>query len=296
MAVQGLRVRLCASDIAERTERHRGRVGRVLDDHPARTRDGSPHPVWDFLFRYYSHKPALLMRWHPGYGVDLDMPTEHADYPHYVPSADGDAVTVDPAYLETRSRTVGFVDGLLRATADRAPRLNCFGMHEWAMVYRAPASDIRHRTPLRLSAADTDAAVEASELRCTHFDAFRFFTEPAGPRNLMSLTRETQVDSEQPGCVHAGMDLYKWAYKLSPLIGSDLVVDALEVAFDLRELDMRASPYDFAALGFAPIAVETPAGRAEYVRQQATLTDHAALIRRRLIDSCAGLIDRQPPR
>ncbi|MBJ7287317.1 MAG: 3-methyladenine DNA glycosylase [Williamsia sp.] len=289
-------MRLDATDIADRTDQHRSRVTRLLADHPAQAPDGSPHPVWGFLFRYYSHKPALLMRWHPGHGVDLDTPTEHAGYPHYVPTADGHAVTVDPAYLETRARTVGFVDSLLRATADRAPRLNCFGMHEWAMVYRASASDIRHRTPLRLSPAATDAAVEASELRCTHFDAFRFFTEPAGPRNVTPLTRATQVDSEQPGCVHAGMDLYKWAYKLSPLVDSDLVADALEVAFDLRELDMRASPYDFAALGFGPIAVETPAGRAEYVRRQTVLTDHAALIRRRLIDSCAGLIDRQPPR
>ena len=150
MAAQGLRVRLPAADTADRTERHRRRVGRLLDDHPARTPDGSPHPVWDFLFRYYSHKPALLMRWHPGYGVDLGLPTEHADYPHYVPTADGDAVTVDPAYLQTRSRTVGFVDGLLRATADRPPRLNCFGMHEWAMVYRAPSSDTAPRCGCRL--------------------------------------------------------------------------------------------------------------------------------------------------
>ena len=29
------------------------------------------HPVHDFLFTYYSQRPAQLRRWHPGYGVAL---------------------------------------------------------------------------------------------------------------------------------------------------------------------------------------------------------------------------------
>ncbi len=294
MAAQVIRTRLDVGEVAERSARHRDRVRRLLDDHPQRTADGAPHPVWQFLFRYYSHRPALLARWHPGFGFDIATPADHVDYPHYVATSNGRAVTVDPGYLDTREKTVRFVHSLLLATADRTPRLNCFGMHEWAMVYRSSPDELRHRTPLRLSPADTDAAVEASDLRCTHFDAFRFFTDPARPRNQIELTRESQVASEQPGCLHAAMDLYKWAYKLSPLIDSDLVVDALEVAFDLRELDMRASPYDFSDLGFAPIRVESPAGRAEYVRHQAMLTDHAAVIRDRLIEHCAGLIDPEP--
>ncbi len=262
---------------------------------PTADRRGSAHPVWQFLFRYYSHRPALLRRWHPGYGTELESPTAHSGHPHYVSTHDGRGVTVDPGHLADRDRTIRFVAGLLEATAGRPRRLNCFGMHEWALVYRSRSADVRHRTPMRLPAAEVNAAVEANELRCTHFDAFRFFTEPAGPRNLTLLTRETQADHEQPGCLHAGMDLYKWAYKLSPLLSSDLVVDALELAFDLRELDMRASPYDLRGLGFHPIAVETHAGRAEYVRRQAELTDRATLIRRRLIQGCAALIDRQPP-
>ena len=61
---------------------------------------------------------------------------------------------------------------------------------------------------------------------------------------------------------------YKWAFKLGPLVASELVMDCLELAADARELDMRASPYDLRDYGFEPIAVETAAGRAEYVRAQ----------------------------
>ena len=63
-------------------------------------------------------------------------------------------------------------------------------------------------------------------MRCSHFDAFRFFTAPARPLNVLAPTRETQHALEQPGCLHANMDLYKWAYKLSPLVPSELVADA----------------------------------------------------------------------
>ena len=80
------------------------------------------------------------------------------------------------------------------------------------------------RVPLRLGATGTDTVVEAEvagPLRCSHFDAFRFFTPEAAPRNAGSPSRATQQDWEQPGCLHANMDLYKWSYKLSPLIDSE---------------------------------------------------------------------------
>ena len=72
------------------------------------------------------------------------------------------------------------------------------------------------------------------------------------------------------------MDCYKWAFKLGALVESELVMDCLELAADARELDMRASPYDLRDYGFEPIAVETPAGRAEYVRLQQAVAQRAA--------------------
>ena len=136
--------------------------------------------------------------------------------------------------------------------------------------------------------------------RCSHFDAFRFFTEPAVRRNSERLTRDGQVAAEQPGCLHAAMDCYKFAYKLGPLVDSALVIECLELAAQARELDMRASPYDLRAYGFDPIAIETPAGRAEYVRVQQGVAERAAPLRDRLADHCerllatAGTADREP--
>ena len=64
------------------------------------------------------------------------------------------------------------------------------------------------------------------------------------------------------------MDLYKHAFRLTPLVPSELVADCFELAWDIRELDMRASPYDFSDLGYEPVRIETPEGKQEYVRAQ----------------------------
>lgn len=200
-------------------------------------------------------------------------------------------MTVAAEYLRERADTVTFIARLLRATGDRPAQLNCFGLHEWAMVYRRPEHEsVRHgHVPLRLSAAEVDAVVDATPLRCTHFDAFRFFTAAAAPRNAGTPTRATQIAWEQPGCLHANMDLYKWCYKLGPLIDSELLMDCLELAAAAREVDMRASPYDLSGYGYAPIAIETAAGRAEYVRRQSEIAQRGAPLRAALSDRCDRL-------
>src|SRR6185437_6152880 len=119
---------------------------------------------------------------------------------------------------------------------------------------------------------------------------FRFFTEPATELNSEQLTRAGQVGAEQPGCLHAAMDCYKFAYKLGPLVDSALVMDCLELAAQARALDMRASPYDLRDYGFEPIAIETPAGRAEYVRAQQEVAERAAPLRASLADRCDLLL------
>jgi hypothetical protein len=97
------------------------------------------------------------------------------------------------------------------------------------------------------------------------------------------------VDQEQPGCLHAQMDLYKWAYKLIPATPAELLADCFALAVDVRELDMRASPYDLAAFGYPPVRIETPAGRAEYARAQAGFAARAAPLRERLLALCTTL-------
>lgn len=282
---------LAEADWTVREQAHRRRVERFLTPHLRRAQVGEAHPVWDFLFRYYSLRPRQLRVWHPGFGVVLGG-SDRAAARHYLsrtgygPHPAG--VTVTSAYLRSRVDTVRFIGELLRATASRSPSMSCFGMHEWAMVYRAPT--VRHeRVPLRLGSAGTDAVVESMPLRCTHFDAYRFFTEPAAARNAGTPSRGDQSDWEQPGCVHANMDLYKWCYKLGPLIDSQLLIDCLELAADARELDMRASPYDLREYGFEPIEIETPAGRAAYVRAQQDIATRAAPLRAAIADHCDEL-------
>jgi hypothetical protein len=281
---------LAEPDWTEREASHVVRTEGFLGPHRARATRGEPHPVWDFLFSYYSLKPRQLRRWHPGYGTAIEGAGADRFLARTGYARRGSAVTVDPAHLCGRVDTVAFIADLLRATAARPARLNCFGLHEWAMVYRS--DDVRHgRVPLRLGAAGTDAVVESIPLRCSHFDAFRFFTPPAVPRNAEALSRPTQIATEQPGCVHANMDLYKWAYKLGPLVPSEVVMDCLELAADARELDMRASPYDLNQYGFAPIAIETSSGRAKYARAQHVLAERAAPLRAALLGWCGELLE-----
>ncbi|MCV7433501.1 3-methyladenine DNA glycosylase [Mycolicibacterium bacteremicum] len=272
---------------------HRRRAETFLAPHSERARRGEPHPVWDFLFTYYSLRPRQLRRWHPGFGVALTGPgaRRFLNRTGYVES-DG-LVSVSRDLLLSRRDTVDFVAGLLGRTADRPARFNCFGLHEWAMVYRS--DDVRHSAvPLRLGSAGTDAVVESMPLRCSHFDAFRFFTPAAAVRNAEPLSRDSQVDREQPGCVHAGMDLYKWAYKLGPLVDSELLMDCLDLAAAARVLDMCASPYDLTDYGFAPVAVETASGRAEYVKAQQDIAERAAPLRARLRRHCDQLLAGLP--
>jgi len=88
------------------------------------------------------------------------------------------------------------------------------------------------------------------------------------------------------------MDLYKWAFKLAPWCPSSLIADTFELARDIRELDMRASPYDLASHGYTPVPIETQEGRAEYERGQRDFAERARPLRRRLIDLCESLIAR----
>jgi hypothetical protein len=275
-----------AAEWEARRAAHEARVDGWLDGHLARRRDGIRHPVEDFLFTYYSHRPAQLRRWHAGFGVVL---ADALAQQHYVTVAGG--ATVDPALLRKRLESIRRIRGLLAATAGRPPQLGCFGLHEWAMVYRQTQEQVRHNAwPLRLSPAATAQVVEERVVRCTHFDAFRFFTEPARPLNALTPTRDRQAELEQPGCLHANMDLYKFAYKLSPLVPSELVADCFELSRAVRELDMQASPYDLADLGYPPVPIETAEGRAAYTVRQRDFAERAAPLRALLIEECDRLL------
>lgn len=290
-----------------RERAHQDRARPFTEGYLRRRSAGKLHPVEDFLFSYYTQKPGQLLRWHPGAGVVLTGAAAAGRlWKHYRRLDGGElarlglapdtvAVTADvAAFSAARPGTVDFTRLLLGNTAAKTPQLGCFGLHEWAMAYKSEVNGIRHEyLDLRLGARGTDELVERSRIRCTHFDAFRFYTPQAVPLNELTPSRESQTAMEQPGCLHANMDLYKWTYKLVPLLPSELVMDCFELSWRIREMDMKASPYDLAEWGYAPIPVETPRGRADYAAAQRGFAAESQVLRGRVLD-LLGRLDQAP--
>jgi hypothetical protein len=275
-----------------RREHHQQRVRNWTDPHKARALRGEKHPVYDFLFSYYSFRPVWLLRWHPGPGLALAGvdAREFLQWREYRETPEGVAVDAQ-ALPKHRREFASWVRGLLSAMQTRPPFFGCFGMHEWAMVYQQTPEQVRHNSyPLRFAPQEIARIVESSGPCCTHYDAFRFFTSAARPLNRYQPDRVTTAEFEQRGCLHANMDLYKWAYKLSPFTPSELVADCFALAHDIREVDMRASPYDLRTLGFAPIRVEGPEGRLEYEAHQRVFAERSEPLRARLIAVCDWLM------
>ena len=287
---------LSREEWTRRERAHQDRVSRWTEPFLERRSRGEKHPVEDFLFTYYTLSPAQFTRWHPGPGVVLLGAPERADWKFYRPAtaaelavpgaweaASGVVVDAD-AFLAKRETAVKFTREILANTAAKTGTFDCFGLHEWAMAYRADENGVRHENAaLRLGASGTDAVVEGHRIRCSHFDAFRFFQPQAVERNELRPTRETRRTMEQPGCLHASMDLYKWAYKLLPAVDSELLADCFELAWDVRVTDMEASPYDLADWGYEPVRIETPEGKAEYVRRQRAFAARGTVLRQRLV-------------
>lgn len=271
--------------------RHHHAVSQYTQGFLDRRQAGRKHPVEDFLFTYYSFKPGQLTRWHPGIGTVLQAAGDTAQanwrfYEHVEDGTEAGGLTVDvDSFSAERSSIIDFARRLLSTTSEQPAQLGCFGLHEWAMVYRSQLHGQRHdHVPLRLGARGTDEVVESLKITCTHFDAFRFYTPSAEPLNTLQPRRDNQVTMEQPGCLHANMDLYKWAYKLIPAVSSDLLLDCFDLAWRIRELDMRASPYDLQDWGYDPVRIEEPAGRAEYTRAQRGFSEESQALRRRLLN------------
>jgi len=273
-----------------RANRHEHRVAEWTEPHLRRRSRGERHPVEDFLWDYYSCPPKALRTWQPGWGVVLTGDVSDFARLRGFTAADGRAM-VDAALPDGRGDRVRWIRDLLQATRDRPARLGCFGLHEWAMVYRSPSDQVRHaQVPLRLGPDGTNAVVEAHRITCSHYDAYRFFTPEATGLNTLRPGLETRLLNEQPGCLHAGMDVYKWAHKLAPFTSAELVADCFALAREIRVLDMRASPYDLTAWGYSPVAIETPSGKAEYLDAQQDFSIRANTLRDRIIAVCDAVL------
>ena len=243
------------------------------------------HPVDDFLFEYYPISTNKLLNWHPGFGKSLEATEiESEDFPSGSYEFIDDKIQIRKEWLaKNQEAAIGLIDFLTK-TQERSVRSGCFGLHEWAMVLGA--EDVRHeKWPLRLSQEEIQATIDEVGLRCTHFDAFRFFTPIAAPLNPLQLTRIDQNDVEQPGCLHANMDLYKHSQRFAPIVGSEIVRSAFALAKDIRTVDMQTAPYDLADLGVVPIPVETQGGRDKFAELQLGFAQRAQTLRTELIDA-----------
>jgi hypothetical protein len=243
------------------------------------------HPVDDFLFEYYPISTNKLLNWHAGFAFELEATELESEW---FPSGSyefvDNKIQLRSEWLNKHKEAAVALVDFLSKTQERSVRSGCFGLHEWAMVLGA--EDVRHeKWPLRLSQEEIRATIEDVGLRCTHFDAFRFFTPIAAPLNPLQLTRIDQNDVEQPGCLHANMDLYKHAQRFAPIVGSEIVRSTFELAKDIRTVDMQTAPYDLANLGVIPIPVETQAGRDEFAQLQIGFAQRAQVLRSELIES-----------
>lgn len=276
----------------DHTRSHRERVEVFTKPYRDRRSRGKSHPILDFLFTYYSFSIGRLETWHPRFGTKIESGGSFPEFyntNHY--SQTNNSIFLSPDKLtDERRSSIAWMITLLKNTQSSSPIFGCYGMHEWAMVYKG--QNVRHKNtvPLRLSQEETDAFVESRPIICSHFDAFRFFTPSALPFNKIQPNKDTRENFEQSGCVHANMDLYKWSYKCMPWVGSDFLWKTFKLALKMRELDMRAAPYDLTEFNYTPIRVETTEGKKEYERQQRLLAEESRPIRAELINSLEELL------
>jgi hypothetical protein len=290
--MDGEEVRSAEQWKAERSA-HEMRADALVEARRRRAARGERDPVEDFLYTYYPFRYSALRRWTPGSCVALRDAEELLSDARFSRGADGYVRVVEST--EADLRRLKFTHDLCVAVANRPAFLGCFGLHEWAMVYQ-DAEQRRHaQWPLRLGAEGTDAVVRSMPIRCSHYDAFRFFTPTARPLNKQSPDLAGRLQNEQPGCIHVTMDLYKWTMKSMPWVPSDLAADALALAHEARSIDMRASPYDFSAVGLVPICIETPEGKSQYETEQRRLAKMAEPIRTRLISALARVLKVAKP-
>lgn len=130
-----------------RAAAHEARVDVWVQPHLERRQRGEKHPVHDFLFGYYSHRPAALRRWHPGLGVTLLDAPEYDGAKAYevvqivLVGPDGSkrqersGLRVSEEWLSSQRPLLEATLRLLEATAGRTATFGCFGLHEWAMVH-----------------------------------------------------------------------------------------------------------------------------------------------------------------
>ena len=290
-----LPVVLAAADWLPRARAHADRVDAWVGPHLERRRTGRRHPVEDFLFDYYHLSPARLRRWHPGAGLVLSgaEAEPYLDLAAYRRTAAG--VTLDDDRLARSARRLLDVRRLLLATASRPASYGCFGLHEWAMVYRQdqPSSGTSTAAAARVRAAPTRS------WRRTGCAARTSTPSASSPRTAVPLN-VLAPDPGEPGAAGAAR---LPARRHGPLqVGGG---SSRAAGRPGRRL-LRTRPGDpgrgHAGVAVRPGGAGLPAdpgrdaeGKAEYVRHQRAFAERGAVLRQRLV-AAAGRAARRGSR
>ncbi len=226
------------------------------------------------------HPPGAAARLAPGAGVSLANAAERQGWQHYTP----DGSRVDPTTI--RPATSRPSAACSRPPPPDRPTSAASGCTSgrWST---APTRRVHPARPLRLGATGTDVVVEHHRVRCTHYDAYRFFTADRRARSTRrpdpgarpgraassraACTRRWTSTSGRRSWVRSCPASCCWTRSRSPATSASL--------------DMRASPYDLAAHGYTPVRIETAAGKAEYAEAQRGFAARGATLRRRLLET-----------
>lgn len=263
------------------------------------------HPIYNFLHTYYRYSPEILMNYSPGIGIIVNginlNNIPDLIRPYFIEVNHGVTISVNLLASDHKKRTKLYDNyQLMLQTSLRQPHFGCFGYHEWAMLYSgsSPGSVplAKHQPHLewRVNQSVIDEIVSSNNLKCTHFDAWRFFHPDAKSLNSIPvMSRSSQIDHDQPGCIHVAMDLFKYAYSLYPFISSDSLRSCLEIAIEARLIDMRASPYDVSGYDVCkqPIPVETMEGKREYIAAQEDLYKKSQQVRLDLLRGYQNVVE-----
>jgi len=168
------------------------------------------------------------------------------------------------AFDPARRASLAWMLNLAALTAERPPAFGCFGLHEWRWsTGKRPTRSATTTWPLRFPPDELARIVEAHPCVARTSMPSGSSRRRRARSTACNRSAPPRRSSSSRGCLHANMDLYKWASNSRRSRRPNSSPTA-RPARDIREVDMRASPYDLSKLGFAPIRIETPEGRAEY--------------------------------
>ena len=249
---------------------------------------GEAHPVWDFLFSYYSLRPRQLRRWHPGYGVALGGASARPlPGPRRLRHARRDGGRHPRASAGSRADTVAFIADLLRATAASARPTEL--LRAARVGDGLPDAPTSATSRFRCGWAPRAPTRWSSRCRCAAATSTPTGSSPSPPRAAQRRAAEPAVAGRHRTAgvrarQHGSVQVVLQTRPAGGVGAADGLPRPRRRCPRARHACQPVRPGR--TTDFAPIAIETPAGRTEYVRRQQDVADRAAPLRAALLSRC----------